>query len=183
MKKMKLILLIILVVILSGCNHENEQVKLLDTIDQIQGMEDYEPSGTLSKSFSENVVYEVSDISWNGNSGIAEVKVTTPDLIQSDLYSDLHSDKGEEFVEAIENTLSVAAEPTQWYIQYYYNAIEKSFVSLAYDAFEAGQHADVKHYGEKFYEAFTKKNKTSDTAEKYFDNADYVMLFVSAAVD
>lgn len=102
---------------------------------------------------------------------------------QSDLYSDLHSDKGEEFVEAIENTLSVAAEPTQWYIQYYYNAIEKSFVSLAYDAFEAGQHADVKHYGEKFYEAFTKKNKTSDTAEKYFDNADYVMLFVSVAVD
>lgn len=82
MKKMKLILLIILVVILSGCKHENEQVKLLDTIDQIQGMEDYEPSGTLSKSFSENVVYEVSDISWNGNSGIAEVKVTTPDLGQ-----------------------------------------------------------------------------------------------------
>ena len=82
MKKMKLILLIILVVILSGCNHENEQVKLLDTMDQIQRMEDYEPSGTLSKSFSENVVYEVSDISWNGNSGIAEVKVTTPDLGQ-----------------------------------------------------------------------------------------------------
>lgn len=82
MKKMKLILLIILVVILSGCKHENEQVKLLDTINQIQGMEDYEPSGTLSKSFSENVVYEVSDISWNGNSGIAEVKVTTPDLGQ-----------------------------------------------------------------------------------------------------
>lgn len=82
MKKMKLILLIILVVILSGCNHENEQVKLLDTIDQIQGMENYEPSGTLSKSFSENVVYEVSDISWNGNSGVAEVKVTTPDLGQ-----------------------------------------------------------------------------------------------------
>lgn len=102
---------------------------------------------------------------------------------QSDLYSDLHSDKGEEFVEAIEDTLGVAAEPTQWYIQYYYNAIEKSFVSLAYDAFEAGQHADVKHYGEKFYEAFTEKNKTSETAEKYFDNADYVMLFVSAAVD
>lgn len=102
---------------------------------------------------------------------------------QNDLYSDLHSDKGEEFVEAIEDTLSVAAEPTQWYIQYYYNTIEKSFVRLAYDAFEAGQHTDVKHYGEKFYEAFTEKNKTSETAEKYFDNADYVMLFVSAAVD
>ena len=103
--------------------------------------------------------------------------------VQNNLYSELHSDKGKKFMEAIEDTLSVLAEPTQWYIQYYYNAVEKSFVSLAYDAFEAGQHADVKHYGEKFYEAFTEKNKTSETAEKYFDNADYVMLFISAAVD
>ena len=102
---------------------------------------------------------------------------------QERLYSFLHSDKGEEFVEAFDDVLSVSAEPTQWYIQYYYNAIEKSFVNLAYDAFEAGQHTDVTHYGEKFYEAFTEKNKTSETAEKYFDNADYVMLFVSAAVD
>lgn len=82
MKKMKLILLIILVVILSGCNHENEQIKLLDNIDQIQGMEDYEPSGTLSKSFSENVVYEVQDIAWSGDSGVAKVKMTTPNLGQ-----------------------------------------------------------------------------------------------------
>lgn len=82
MKKIKLILLIILVVILSGCNHENDQVKLLDTVDQIQGMEDYEPSGTLSKLFIENVVYEVLDIAWSGDSGVAEVKVTTPDLGQ-----------------------------------------------------------------------------------------------------
>lgn len=102
---------------------------------------------------------------------------------QNELYSDLHSDSGKDFVEAIEDTLSVVAEPTQWYIQYYNNAIEKSFVSLAYDAVEAGQHADVTHYGDKFYEAFTEKNKTSETAKKYFDNADYVMLFVSAAVD
>lgn len=102
---------------------------------------------------------------------------------QERLYSFLHSDKGEEFVEAVDDVLSVSAEPTQWYIQYYYNAIEKSFVNLAYDAFEAGHHTDVTHYGEKFYEAFTEKNNTSETAEKYFDNADYVMLFVSAAVD
>lgn len=67
--------------VFSGCS-KNKPVKLTDTADQIQGMEDYEPSGTLSKSFSENVVYEVSDISWNGNSGVAEVKVTTPDLGQ-----------------------------------------------------------------------------------------------------
>lgn len=82
MKKMKLILLMVLVVILSGCNHENEQVKLLDTVNQIQGMENYEPSGDLSRTFSENIVYEVADISWKGNSGVAEVKVTTPDLEQ-----------------------------------------------------------------------------------------------------
>lgn len=80
MKRIILILLMILVVILSGCNHKNEQVRLLDTADQIRGIEDYEPTGTLSTAFSENVVYEVSDISWNGNFGVAEVKVTTPDL-------------------------------------------------------------------------------------------------------
>lgn len=102
---------------------------------------------------------------------------------QNDLYSDLHSDEGSDFVEALEDTLSITAEPTEWYIQSYYNAIEKSFVSLAYDAYDAGQHADVTHYGEKFYEAFTEKNKTSEAAEKYFDSMDYVMLFVSAAVE
>ena len=102
---------------------------------------------------------------------------------QNSLYNDLHSDEGVEFVEAVDTVLSLSAEPTEWYIQYYYNAIEKSFVSLAYDAFEAGQHADVTHYGEKFYEAFTEKNRVSDTAENYFDNADYLMLFISAAVE
>lgn len=86
MKKLKnniciLLFLLIIVGVFSGCN-KNEPVKLADTADQIQGLENYEPSGTLSKSFSENVVYEVSDISWNGNSGVAEVKVTTPDLGQ-----------------------------------------------------------------------------------------------------
>lgn len=77
----KLLFLLLLIVAISGCG-KNKSVKLADTADQIQGMENYEPSGTLSKSFSKNVVYEVSDISWNGNSGVAEVKVTTPDLGQ-----------------------------------------------------------------------------------------------------
>lgn len=114
-----------------------------------------------------------------GYSSVQEYKETS----QNDLYSDLHSDEGSDFVEALEDTLSITAEPTEWYIQSYYNAIEKSFVSLAYDAYDAGQHADVTHYGEKFYEAFTEKNKTSEAAEKYFDSMDYVMLFVSAAVE
>lgn len=86
MKKLKnniciLLFLLIIVGVFSGCD-KNESIKLTDTADQIQGMEDYEPFGILSKSFSENVVYEVTDISWNGNSGVAEVKVTTPDLGQ-----------------------------------------------------------------------------------------------------
>lgn len=114
-----------------------------------------------------------------GYSSVQEYKETS----QNDLYSDLHSDEGSDFVEALEDTLAITAEPTEWYIQSYYNAIEKSFVSLAYDAYDTGQHADVTHYGEKFYEAFTEKNKTSEAAEKYFDSMDYVMLFVSAAVE
>lgn len=82
MKRFIFILLMIFVVLLSGCNNKKEQVKLLDTIGQIQGMEDYAPSGILAEAFSETVVYEVSEISWNGDSGVAQVKVTTPDLAQ-----------------------------------------------------------------------------------------------------
>lgn len=82
MRKSIVILSIILVATLSGCSRENEEVKLLDTIDQIQGLEDYEPSGVLAESFSKNVTYQVSDISWDGDSGVAQVIVTTPDLSQ-----------------------------------------------------------------------------------------------------
>lgn len=80
MKKMLLTLLIILVSILSGCTRSNEQVKLLDTVNQIRGMEDYNPTGELSKAFSENIIYEVTKISWNGDVGVADIKITTPDL-------------------------------------------------------------------------------------------------------
>lgn len=76
-----LLFLLLLIGTISGCS-KNKSVKLVDTANQIQGMKIYEPSGTLSKSFSEKVVYEVTDISWNENFGIAEVMVTTPDLEQ-----------------------------------------------------------------------------------------------------
>lgn len=57
-----------------------ETVELSDTAHQIQGLEDYTPSGSLSKSFCENVEYEVLKTKWNGKSGTAKVKVSTPDL-------------------------------------------------------------------------------------------------------
>lgn len=82
MKSIIYILLIFLVVILSGCNQKNEQVKLSDAADQILGMEDYVPVGSFTEAFNETVVYEVLEISWNDNSGVAKVKVTTPDLGQ-----------------------------------------------------------------------------------------------------
>lgn len=102
---------------------------------------------------------------------------------QSDLYLDLHSKKGNEFLQAIRSILSDTAEPTQWYIQYYNNAVENSFVRRAYDALEIGKKTDTKHHGEKFYEAFIQKYKTKETAETYFDDTDYLLLFVSAAAD
>lgn len=82
MKRIYFIILVVLVAILSGCSHEKEQVKvkLVDAVDQIQGMETYAPSRALSKSFGEKVFYEVSKVTWNGDIGVAEVEVTTPDL-------------------------------------------------------------------------------------------------------
>lgn len=112
MKKLKhniftLLFLLFIVGTLSGCNYGSDPVKLVDTADQIQGMEDYEPSSTLSKSFSESVVYDVSDISWNGNSGVAKVKVTTPDLGQiiSDTIQAAIDEYGTENYDALLNNV------------------------------------------------------------------------------
>ena len=63
-----------------GCGKKSDSVKLSDTLEQIQGLEDYTPSGALAESFSNDVIYEVEDISWSDGAGTAEVKVTTPDL-------------------------------------------------------------------------------------------------------
>ena len=62
---------------------------------------------------------------------------------QSDLYLDLYSKKGNEFLQVIRSILSDTAEPTQWYIQYYNNAVENSFVRRAYDALETGKKTDT----------------------------------------
>lgn len=77
-----LLSLIFVAGMISGCRSKGTPVKLTDTINQIQGLDNYAPSGTLSKPFSDQVFYEVSDISWSGSSGTAEVNVITPDLEQ-----------------------------------------------------------------------------------------------------
>lgn len=63
-----------------GCGNKSDPVKLSDTLEQIQGLEEYTPSGALAESFSNDVIYEITDISWSGEAGTAEVKVTAPDL-------------------------------------------------------------------------------------------------------
>lgn len=94
---------VLIVGALSGCGRKSEPVKLTDTVNQIQGMDDYAPSGGLSKAFSENVVYEVTNVSWSGESGVAEVKVTTPDLGQiiSDSIQTAISEQGAEDYDAL----------------------------------------------------------------------------------
>lgn len=98
-----LVSLMIIAGVLFGCKSKSESVKLADTVDQIQGMEDYTTSGTLSKSFSENVVYEVLNTSWDGEIGVAEVKVTTPDLekVISDSIHEAIDECGTEDYEAL----------------------------------------------------------------------------------
>mgnify|MGYP001851708203 CR=1 FL=1 len=102
---------------------------------------------------------------------------------QGELYEDLQSESGTEMLDALKNTLKLSAEPTEWYIQHYYNMQEQSFVELAYNAYQKGNTSEVKRYGEQFYEAFKKKNQVSSQAETYFTNANYLMLFVSSAME
>lgn len=62
MKKFLLILFVILMTTFCGCSDETEQIKLVDSVNQIEGMEDYTPANDLAKAFSESVYYEVSNI-------------------------------------------------------------------------------------------------------------------------
>lgn len=77
---MVLCLSLLSVICLAGCGDNGNPVKLEDTAQQIQGLADYAPYGVLAESFGDDVAYEVTDISWSGEKGTAEVKVTTPDL-------------------------------------------------------------------------------------------------------
>lgn len=70
----------VILISLVGCSEKSDPVKLTDTVEQIQGLEGYAPPSLLAETFSKEISYEVSDISWSGETGTAEVKVITPDL-------------------------------------------------------------------------------------------------------
>lgn len=82
MRMKMLILILFLAVVAMGCSRKSEEYKLSETTNQIQGMADYKPSGDISRAFMENITYEVEGITWEGDLGVAKVKVSTPDLEQ-----------------------------------------------------------------------------------------------------
>lgn len=75
------ILCIVILLFSSGCdNNDSDAVKLQDNLEQIRGLEDHSPSNELSMAFSDQVFYEIKNISWENDIGTAEVIVTAPDL-------------------------------------------------------------------------------------------------------
>lgn len=82
MKINKVFLIIIsmfIMLILVSCGKEPEKVKLMET-HNIHGLEEYKPASELTSSFGNKISYEIEDIKWDGDSGLASVTVTTPDL-------------------------------------------------------------------------------------------------------
>lgn len=65
-----------------GCSKEpTEQIRLRDTADQIQGLEDA-PAGALAQAYRSAVTYSVDSVEWQGETGVATLTVTAPDLTQ-----------------------------------------------------------------------------------------------------
>lgn len=100
------------------------------------------------------------------------------------LYGDLHSEKGEAFIEALGDTFSIQEEPEEWYIRFYFNMLEEPFSALAFGACEVGrgeygqaEDAERKHFGAGFYEAFLQKNQAEP------ENMDRRLLLAAAAVE
>lgn len=132
-----------------------------------------------SEKYLSDAFVEALEVTVNDRDSVKEYKES---MIQN-LYSELHSDEIDDFLESLQDRLSISAEPVEWYIESHYNSLEKSFVRLAYDAHEAGNYDEVKNYGKKFYDAFAEKNRVSKGAEKFFNNMDYLMVFISAAAE
>lgn len=132
-----------------------------------------------SEKYLSDAFVEALEVTVNDRDSVKEYKES---IIQN-LYSELHSDEIDDFLESLQDRLSISAEPVEWYIESHYNSLEKSFVRLAYDAHEAGNYDEVKNYGKKFYDAFAEKNRVSKGAEKFFNNMDYLMVFISAAAE
>ena len=130
-----------------------------------------------SEKYLSDAFVAALEVEINDNDSVKDYKET---MVQK-LYSELHSNQSKDFLESLQDTLSISAEPTEWYIQSYYNSVERSFVNLAYDAYEAGNYDEIKNYGKGFFDAFAKKNKVSKGAEEFFNNMDYLMIFISAA--
>ena len=132
-----------------------------------------------SEKYLSDAFVEALEVTVNDRDSVKDYKET---MVQK-LYSELHSEQNEDFLESLQDRLSISAEPTEWYIQSYYNSVEKSFVKLAYDANEAGNYDEIKNYGKGFYDAFAEKNKVTKGAKEFFENMDYLMVFISAAAE
>lgn len=75
-----IIISMLLVLILVSCGKETKKINLMEVQDNIKGLEEYKPASELTSSFGNKITYEVEDIKWDGNSGLASVTVTTPNL-------------------------------------------------------------------------------------------------------
>ena len=101
------------------------------------------------------------------------------------LYRDLHSEKGEAFIEALGDTFSIQEEPEEWYIRFYFNILEEPFSALAFGACEMGESggygleeaSDRKRFGAGFYEAFLQKYQMKP------ENVDRRLFLAAAAVE
>lgn len=104
-------------------------------------------------------------------------------VLQNELYSDLHSVEGTDFINAVGNIVSSVSSPTEWYIKRFYNMKEKDIVRIAEAALEAGNHKAVTNCGGKFYDAVKDKNNALVEAEQFFDNMDQVLFLASIAAE
>lgn len=76
---MAMILVFLLVLITIG-GEKKQKTKFIESIENIQGLEDYKTTSEMTTSFSNKIYYEVNSIKWSGETGTASVTVTVPDL-------------------------------------------------------------------------------------------------------
>lgn len=96
------------------------------------------------------------------------------------IYDDIHSDSCLESCEEFLDAMSIAELPVQWYINYFFHETGKSIVK---EAAAAANSKEAKRLGEKLYQLMLDQEKAQSAASEFFDNLDYILIGVSAAVE
>lgn len=137
--------------------------------------------GDLStqEGYLKDAFMEALEVDLNDYEVVGEYKETS----QGKLYEYLNSKKGKEIIDALDELMPIAEEPTKYFVSHHFNLLQKPVSDFLYNAKVAGEQIVARQYEKQLFEIVENKKRANDATGLLFDGADYVLLFASVIAD